>query len=182
MLINEVVAEARESIRSQIINAVDKDGGSTNEYFVRFTTVDQLGFSAKQTFGRSPDVGDANFSIDYIGAGKGHPALWFYPLKSYLTSQDLYAAEHPYIWLVRLKPTAWLQPVTDKTTEKQPAPRGKQRVGLLRLTTVPAAIFFQPGFDLVGKFYNHGGQHQRHGQVKGAPAPTFFDRVRGNKY
>ena len=182
MLINEVVTETRESIRSQIINAVEKDGGSPDDYFVRFTTVDQLGFSAKQTFGRSPDLGDPNFSVDYIGAGKGHPALWFYPLKSYLKSRDLYATQHPYVWLVRLKPTAWLQPVTDKTTQKQSAPAGKQRAGILRLNNIPAAIFFQPGFDLVGKFYDHSGQHQRHGQVKGAPAPSFFDRVRSNKY
>jgi hypothetical protein len=41
------------------------------------------------------------------------------------------------------------------------------------------AIFFEPAFDVVGRYYDYAGQHQRHGQVKGRPAPSFFDRVRG---
>jgi hypothetical protein len=43
----------------------------------------------------------------------------------------------------------------------------------------PAAIFFTHGFDVVGKYYDYAGQHQRHGEVKGKPTPSFFDRVRG---
>ena len=52
-------------------------------------------------------------------------------------------------------------------------------MGIMRHSNPPAAIFFEPGFDVVGKYYDYAGQHQRHGQVKGAPKPTFFDRVRG---
>lgn len=161
--------EAKVSIRDQIIAAVKKDGGNINDYFVRFTDYDQLGYSAKQMFGRTPDVDDPKFDIDYIGVKQGRPALWFYPLAFYLKSSNTYATEKPYVWLVKLKPDAWLQPVTSRTKEKLPAPSGKQRVGFLRKSTVPAAIFFRPAFDLVAKLYDYGGQHKRHGQVKGAP-------------
>lgn len=170
-----------ESVRDQIIRDVRTNGGSLDDYFVRFTDVDKLGFSAQQTFGRTPDVDDPKFNIDYIGTGTGHPALWFYPLQYYKRYLTMYGTDRPYVWLVKLKPTAWLQPVTSKTTQVEPAPEGKERVGILRLSDVPAAIFFKPGFDVVGKYYDYAGQHQRHGQVKGKPEPTFLDRLRGNR-
>lgn len=169
--------EAKTSIKDQILADVRKNG--PGEYFVRSTAVDKLGYSARQLFGRSPDMDDPAFDVDYIGSGKGRPALWFYPLKEYLKSQDLYANENPYVWLVKLKPTAWLQPARRGTKGVSPAPQGKQRVGIMRMSDSPAAIFFEPAFDVVGKYYDYGGQHQRHGQVKGAPPPSFFDRVRG---
>ena len=169
--------EAKTSIKDQILADVRKNG--PGEYFVRSTAVDKLGYSARQFFGRSPDMDDPAFDVDYIGSGKGRPALWFYPLKEYLKSQDLYANENPYVWLVKLKPTAWLQPARRGTKGVSPAPQGKQRVGIMRMSDSPAAIFFEPAFDVVGRYYDYGGQHQRHGQVKGAPTPSFFDRVRG---
>lgn len=172
--------EAKVSVRDQIIAAVKKDGGNIKDYFIRFTDVDQLSYSAKQKFGKTPDVGDTDFDPDYIGAGKGKPALWFYPLNYYLKQKDSYATEKPYVWLVKLKPNSWLQPVNYSTKEKMPSPTNKQRVGFLRKTTVPAAIFFQPGFELVGKFYDYGSQHQRHGQVKGpAKKPGIVSRLLG---
>lgn len=172
--------EAKVSVRDQIIAAVKQDGGNVKDYFIRFTDVDQLGYSAKQTFGRSPDLDDPAFDLDYIGAKQGKPALWFYPLAYYLKEPKNYAAEKPHAWLVKLKPTAWLQPTDYKTKEVLPAPAGQQRVGILRKTAVPAAIFFQPGFELVGKFYDYGGQHQRHGQVKGpAKKPGLVSRLMG---
>lgn len=182
MRLIEFVAEARvPSVRDQIRADVKKHG--PGDYFVRFTSVDRLGYSAKQPFARSPDVDDPNFSADYIGAGKGRRALWFYPLNFYLKSKDAYASENPYVFLVKLKPTAWLQPVNDQTKAVEPAPAGKKRVGLLRASSlIPAAIFFEPAFDVVGRYYDYAGQHQRHGQVKGPgarPKPSFFDRVRG---
>jgi hypothetical protein len=167
MKIIDIITEAKVSVRDQIIAAVKKDGGNVNDYFVRFTDVDQLGYSAKQTFGRTLDVDDAGFDPEYIGAKKGRPALWFYPLKYYLGQKESYATDKPYVWVVKLKPTAWLQPVSDSTKEKLPAPAGLERVGFLRKSTVPAAIFFKPGYELVAKIYDYGGQHQRHGQVKG---------------
>ena len=177
----EFIIEAKISVRAQIINDVRKNGGKADEYFVRFTDIDKLGFSAKQQFGRSPDVDDPAFTPDYIGAGKGNPALWFYPLKTYISDNDLYAIEKPYVWLVRLKPTSWLQPVDAKTTTKQEAPQGKERVGMLKnIRPFPAAIFFKPGFDVVGKYYDYGSQHKRHGEVKGKPEPTLFQRIRGD--
>lgn len=180
MKICEVIVEQRRpSIREQIIAAVKKDGGNLDEYFVRFTDVDRLGYSDRQVFGRSPDIDDPKFDVDYIGAGQGRRALWFYPLKFYLKNREAYASEQPYVWLVRLKPDAWLQTVTGKTQQVEPAPEGQQRVGILRLSNTPAAIFFRPGWELVSKFYNYAGQHQRHGEIKGPPGPSFFDRVRG---
>ena len=170
--------EAKTSIKDQILADVRRHG--PGEYFVRSTAVDRLGFSARQLFGRSPDMDDPAFDVDYIGAGKGRPALWFYPLKEYLKSQDLYANENPYVWLVKLKPTAWLQPARRGAKGVSPAPQGKQRVGIMRMSDSPAAIFFTPAFDVVGRYYDYSGQHRRHGKVKGAPAPSFFDRVRAN--
>jgi hypothetical protein len=61
----------------------------------------------------------------------------------------------------------------------QPAPEGQRRVGMFKQGNPPMAIFFEPAFDVVGRYYDYAGQHQRHGQVKGRPAPSFFDRVRG---
>jgi|688.fasta_scaffold03493_26 hypothetical protein len=167
------------SVRQQIINDVKKNGGNINEYFVRFTDSDKLGFSAKQGFGQTPDVDDPKFDVDYIGTGQGRRALWFYPLSYYLKDDKPYASEQPYVWLVRLKPNAWLQKVKHGDNKVVQAPEGKQRVGMLRMSLPPAAIFFTHGFDVVGKYYDYAGQHQRHGEVKGKPTPSFFDRVRG---
>ena len=170
--------EAKISIKDQILADVRKHG--PGEYFVRTTAADKLGFSARQVFGRSPDMDDPEFDVDYIGAGRGRPALWFYPLREYIKSNDLYATESPYTWLVKLRDNAWLQPARRSATGVAPAPQGKQRVGIMRMSDPPAAIFFKPAFDVVGRYYDYGSQHQRHGEVKGAPPPSFFDRVRGN--
>lgn len=180
MLIKELL-ESPQTIRDQIVADVRRLGGNVNDYYVRFTDVDKLGFSSKQKFGRSPDVDSTEFSIDYIGTKQGRPALWFYPLSYYLKHSDVYASKNPYAWLVKLKPDAWLQTVNNKTTDIETAPAGQQRVGLIRRSSVPAAIFFKPGFDVVGKYYDYASQHQRHGQVKGRPEPTFFDKIRGIK-
>jgi len=176
----EFVAEARvPSVRDQIIADVKKHG--PGDYFVRFTDVDKLGYSARQRFSKTPDADHPDFDVDYIGHGKGRPVFWFYPLKTYLDQNStVYAGEHPYAWLVKLKPDAWLQPVKRGDKGIQPAPAGKQRVGLMRMSSPPAALFFAHGFDVVGKYYNYATQHRRHGEVKGRPAPSFFDRVRGD--
>jgi hypothetical protein len=180
MLVTDVITEAKVSIKDQILADVRKSG--PGEYFVRTTDVDKLGFSARQKFGRSPDMDDPAFDVDYIGAGQGRPALWFYPLQEYLKSKDLYATESPYVWLVKLQDNAWLQPAKRGATGVASAPEGKQRVGIMRQSNPPAAIFFAPAFDVVGKYYDYGGQHQRHGQVKGPEARehSWFDRIRGN--
>lgn len=177
----EFVIEAKvPSVRDQIRADVAKHGGSADEYFVRFTDFEKLGFSANQGFGQTPDVDDPKFDVDYIGMGRGRRALWFYPLSTYLQTPDAYASDKPFAWLVRLKPDAWLQTVRrgDKPEVKSPPP-GKQRVGLLRMSTPPAAIFFTYGFDVVGQYYNYAERHRRHGEVRGAPPPSLFDRIRG---
>ena len=168
MRAREFVIEAQHSIRDQIIHAVDINGGSLDDYFVRFTKRDHLGFSDQQTFGRFPDVDDPDFDIDRITAqARGRRVLWFYPLKTYLSAREgTYAMDFPYVWLVKLKPNAWLQTVRSGDREVKPAPAGKERVGILRMSFTPAALFFKHGFDLIGKFYDYAGQHQRHGQVK----------------
>jgi hypothetical protein len=177
----EFVTEARvPSVRDQIIADVRKHGGSSEDYFVRFTGQDKLGFSARQGFGQTPDVDHPRFNVDYIGQGQGRRALWFYPLSYYLKQNNAYATEQPYAWLVKLRPNAWLQTVRRGDNQVKPAPPGQQRVGILRMSDPPAAIFFTYGFDVVGRYYDYAKQHQRHGQVKGRPEPSFFDRVRGN--
>ena len=56
MRAEEFVKEARVPlVRDQIIADVKKHGGNSNEYFVRFTNTDKLGFSSKQWFGQTPD-------------------------------------------------------------------------------------------------------------------------------
>lgn len=189
MRANEFITEAKvPSVRNQIIADVKKHGGSADDYFVRYTDADKMGFSARQRFAHTPDVDHPKFNVDYIGHGEGRRSLWFYPLKMYLDqSKTLYASEQPYVWLVKLKPDAWLQPVNRGDTQVKAAPAGKERVGMIRMSQPPAAIFFKPAFDIVGKYYDYAMMHRsthQHGQVKGpsaAPKPSFFDRVRGYK-
>lgn len=177
----EILSEAKQSIRGQILNDILKHGGNTDQYFVRFTDIDKLGFSAKQTFGKTLDVDDPDFYPEYIGAGKGKPALWFYPLQTYLKNSDLYAGEYPYVWLIKLKNNAWLQKVTSSTKELQNAPAGKERVGILRMIKPwPAAIFFKPAFEVVGKYTDFKKLHKQHGLIKGKPTPTLFQKIRGD--
>ena len=165
----EGIVEAKESIKDQLEKAYLQDGGDISQYFVRSSKVDKLGFSPKQIFARSPDLDHPKYDIDYIGNSVGNPALWFYPLTYYLKSPEVFTKGYPYIWLVKLKPDAWLQPVDKFTKTKQDAPQGKERVGIIRKALTPSAIFFKPAFDVVDKFYDYGGQHKRHGEVKGAP-------------
>lgn len=186
MRAHDFIAERQiPSVRGQILDAVRRDGGSPREYFVRFTDIDKIGFSDQQKFKRHLDVDDPNFTITGLGNSirqEGRRALWFYPLREYLSrmAQGQYAMDFPYVWLVRIRPDAWLQPVGYKDTEVQPAPPGRRRVGLLKGGLNPQAVFFEPAFEVVGRYYDYAGQHQRHGQVQGRPPPTFFDRVRGD--
>jgi hypothetical protein len=177
----EFLTEAQvPPVRDQIRADYSKSGGDIEDYFVRFTDVDRLGFSARQAFARTPDADDPRYDNDYIGAGQGRRALWFYPLAAYLRDvQGFYATDKPYLWLVKIKPTAWLQPMARDERGVQPAPEGQRRVGMFKQGNPPMAIFFEPAFDVVGRYYDYAGQHQRHGQVRGRPAPSFFDRVRG---
>ena len=182
MLIQDVIVEARvPSVKDQILADVQKHG--PGEYFVRFTDMDKLGFSGRQWFGQTPDVDHPKFDVDYIGHGVGRRALWFYPLATYLDqNKTVYASEQPYAWLVKLKPDAWLQPVKRGDNKLQQPPAGKERVGIMRYSTPPAAIFFTHGYDVIGRYYNYAQRHRRHGEVKGPSAglkPSFFDRVRG---
>jgi hypothetical protein len=187
MKITEIITEAKvPSVRDQIIADVKKHG--PGDYFVRFTDIDKLGFSARQMFSHTPDVDHPKFDVDYIGHSIGRRALWFYPLKTYLDpNKMLYADEQPWVWLVKLKPNAWLQTVNRGDNKLESPPPGKERVGILRMSSPNAAIFFKPGFDVVGKYYDYAKTHKRthqHGQVKGPsarPKPSFFDRVRGYK-
>ena len=182
MKVHDIVEAKVPSVRDQILADIKKNGGSINEYFVRFTDQDKLGFSARQEFGKTPDVGHPKFSVDYIGQGVGRRALWFYPAGYYLGNKyGSYATDLPYAWLVKLKPDAWLQTVDKDDAQVEPAPEGKERVGILRMSKPPAAIFFTYGFDVIGRYYNYAEQHRRHGEVKGAPEPSFFQKIR-NKF
>ena len=183
MRANEFLTEAQvPSVREQIIADVKKHGGDSSEYFVRYTGIDKLGFSAKQWFNRTPDVDHPKFDIDYIGHKEGRLALWFYPLAVALDQRKMvYASEQPYAWLVRLKPDAWLQTVKNNNVKLENPPEGKERVGILRMSRPPAAIFFKPAFDVIGRYYDYAGRHKRHGEVKGRPAPTLFQRIRGER-
>jgi hypothetical protein len=94
-------------------------------------------------------------------------------------TRGVYAEEQPYVWLIKLKPDAWLQPVRRGDKELQKPPAGKQRVGIMRYSNPPAAIFFTHGYNVIGRYYDYAKRHQRHGDVKGRPEPSFFDRIRG---
>lgn len=181
MRAQEFLFEAKvPSVRDQIIADIKKHGGDISEYFVRFTDQDKLGFSDRQTFKRTPDLDHPKFDFDALGQNVGRRSLWFYPATYYLNDKyGTYATDLPYVWLVRLKPDAWLQTVDQRTKNFEPGPPGKQRVGIIRLTRPPAAIFFTYGFDIVGRYYDYAGQHRRHGEVKGKPAASWFDRIRG---
>jgi len=186
MRAHELLLEGRgPTIRGQILNDVYRDGGNFRDYFVRFTDVDKIGFSDQQKFKRHFDLDDPEFTITGLGNSlrqAGRRALWFYPLKEYLSrfSQGQYAMDFPYAWLVRIRPNAWLQPIGPRDQPQvKPAPAGKRRVGILKGGLNPQAVFFEPAFEVVGRYYNYAGQHQRHGQVRGRSKPTFFDRVRG---
>ena len=141
----------RSDARTEIENMSVILPGSTDEYFVRFTDQDRVGFSARQHYGRTPDVDDPRYDPMALPQRQGRPALWFYPLSTYLHNRNLFASQHPYTWLVRLKPTAWLQRVGRDS--KDDAPAGRERVGMLTKDSgVPMAVFFKPAFDVVDRW------------------------------
>jgi hypothetical protein len=183
MRINEILSEGQPPIKDRIIAAIKQDGGNINDYFIRFSDVDQLGYSGRQTFGRTPDVDDPKFTVDYIGALKGRRALWFYPAKFLLNSKDLFRTDSPYVFIVKLKPDAWLQVVKRGDKKVVDAPQGKERVGMIRMSDTPAAIFFRPGYQLVSKLVNYKATHKQHGRVKGPEAApkSFLQSIR-NKF
>jgi len=169
MRFREILSEGQPPIKDRIIDAIKKDGGNINDYFIRFSDIDQLGYSGKQTFGKTPDVDDPKFTVDYIGALKGKRALWFYPAKFLLSSKELFRTEAPYVFIVKLKPSAWLQTVKRGDKKIIDAPQGKERVGMIRMSNTPAAIFFRPGYQLVSRLVNYKALHKQHGLVKGPP-------------
>ena len=175
MRFTEILTEGQPPIKDRIRDAIKQDGGNINDYYIRFSDVDQLGYSGKQIFGRTPDVDDPKFSVDYIGALKGKRALWFYPAKYFLSSKEAYRGDQPYVFIVKLKPNAWLQTVKRGDKKVIDAPEGKERVGMLRMSDTPAAIFFKPGYQLVSKLVNYKVLHKDHGLVKGPP--TMFQKI-----
>lgn len=150
MRAGEFVTE-RSDPRQEIENMAAILPGDMDDYFVRFTDQDKIGFSARQHYGRTPDVDDPDYDPMALPRGRGRPALWFYPLRTYLQGGELFASDHPYTWLVRLRPGAWLQRVGKE--EKTHVPAGKTRVGMIsREQGVPMAIFFQPAFDVIDRW------------------------------
>lgn len=150
MRAQEFLIERAERARDAIENIVSM--GDADDYFVRFTDIDKLGYSAKQDFGRTPDIGSADYDPDALPRKTGRPALWFYPAKYYLQNQNLFASNKPYTWLVKKRPNAYLQP-TAKATHPS-APEGMTRAGLMhRESGVPVAIFFRPEFDVVDRWH-----------------------------
>jgi len=149
MRARDLISE-RASVRDEIENVSVMLPGSPDEYFVRFTDQDKIGFSARQHFGRTPDVDDPDFDPLGLPRPAGRPALWFYPLRTYLRNRDLFASEKPYTWLVRLRPDAWLQRLGQ---DDRTPPAGKTRVGMIRRDQgLPIAIFFRPAFDVVDRW------------------------------
>ena len=149
MIIKEIITE-RATARDEIENVSVMLPGSPDEYFIRFTDQDKIGFSARQHFGRTPDVDNPDFDPLGLPRPAGRPALWFYPLRTYLRNRDLFASEKPYTWLVRLRPDAWLQRLGQ---DDRTPPAGKTRVGMIRRDQgLPIAIFFRPAFDVVDRW------------------------------
>ena len=149
--LDEIKITERSDARTEIENMSVILPGSRDEYFVRFTDQDKVGFSAKQHFGRTPDVDDPDYDPTALPGKRGRPALWFYPLDTYLKKNELFASDHPYTWLVRLRPDAWLQKIDRE--DKDDVPRGKQRVGMItRSEGVPMEVFFRPAFDVIDRW------------------------------
>lgn len=155
--------------------------GDLDEYFIRFTDVDKIGFSAQQHFGRMRDTDDPEFDPDSLYDPKGRPALWFYPLRYYLEKKKsgLFASENPYVWLVRIRPDAWLQPVKNRASAGSPP--GKRRVGVLKSDAgVPIAVFFEPAFDVIDRW--HQPPQKSNKQAKDADAVNelqILSKVKG---
>jgi hypothetical protein len=152
MRFQEFITEKQDP-RTEIENMSTILPGGIDEYFVRFTDQDKIGFSAKQHWGRMRDIDDPKFDANNLLDRGGRPALWFYPLRYYLSGKnaELFASEYPYVWLVRIRPDAWLQPIDKWLKKKQPV--GKRRVGILKFDAgVPMAVFFQPAFDVIDRW------------------------------
>lgn len=178
MRFSEILSEGQPPIKDRIVDAIKKDGGNINDYFIRFSDIDQLGYSGRQSFGKTPDVDDPKFSVDSIGALTGRRALWFYPAKFLLNSKGLFRTDSPYIFIVKLKPSAWLQVVKRGDKKVIDAPQGKERVGIIRMSDVPAVIFFKPGYQLVSKLVNYKAMHKQHGFVKGPPSKSILQKIK----
>lgn len=150
MRAHEFLSE-RADVRTEIENLATVLPGDINDYFVRFTDQDKIGYSARQHFGRTPDIDDPRYDADALPSKTGRPALWFYPLRTYLKNPSLYASDKPYVWLVRLRPNAFLQAATDKSVEQRP---GWTRAGIMkREGGLPMAVFFRPEFDVVDRWH-----------------------------
>ena len=155
MRAHEFLAE-RADVRTEIENLATVLPGDINDYFVRFTDQDKIGYSARQHFGRTPDIDDPRYDADALPSKTGRPALWFYPLRTYLKNPSLYASDKPYVWLVRLRPNAFLQSATDKSVEQRP---GWTRAGIMKQEGgLPMAVFFRPEFDVIDRWHDQRRQ------------------------
>jgi len=192
MQIQEIVVERRAQagqnvrvpLRQQILQIIQKNGGTIDDYWVSSTTVDHLGFYGgdshhpqpeKTRPGRAFDVPMGAFQdqrkysspeyATYGGAAywgdkptQQRYGLWFMPLKKVFKQLEM--GQYPYLrnflFLVRLRDTAWLQPV-DNWQKLRAAvvgirpPSGKSKVGQYNPES-NIAVFFKPAYQIVGKW------------------------------
>lgn len=171
-------------ISTQIQQIIQKNGGTIDDYWVSSTTVDRLGFYGGSNRGTNPEVtrpgkapvvptkafqGQRKYRAPEYATyaqpldtqpkdTKTQYGLWFMPLKSAIKGLTVgrYPYMREYLFLVKLKDDAWLQPVN--TLQKLKAnlvgikpPPGKRKVGQYNSSS-NIAVLFEPAFNIVGKW------------------------------
>lgn len=170
---------------SQQVDAIiKKHGGTINDYWINSSAVDHLGFYGgnkkhpipwRTRPGQAFDVPTKPFqqqrkyrsaeyatigTATYSGTGPRNVkyGLWFMPLKAALPSLNdaTYTYLRNFVFLVKLKDDAWLQPVDPMGTTRANLiginpPAGKHKVGQFNRDT-NIAVLFEPAFNIVGKW------------------------------
>jgi hypothetical protein len=167
---------------TQITHIINKHGGTINDYLIHNSSVNRIGFYGGTP--RNPDakswekdtrpmsapvVSDKPFSKQFTGystperGGLG-PAgserkygTWFTPLNkaiNVIKSKESLPFSNTYVFLVKLKPNAWLQPVDTLSRIKtnlvgSKPPSGKERVGQYSSSS-GIAVLFKSAYDVVG--------------------------------
>jgi hypothetical protein len=170
------------SVFDQIANIIKKHGGNIDDYYIHNSAVDHLGFyggkeSNNDEWWKSskplsaPVVSNKPFQKQLLGfstpergglgpkGGERKYGLWFTPLKyciKLIQQGHSLPFANNFTFLVKKKPTAWLQPVNTLNRIRAnligiPVPSGMEHVGQFSPSS-KIAVFFKPAFDIVGKW------------------------------
>lgn len=174
----------KRTFRQEIMAIVDRHGGELDRYWISSSLVDRLGFYGGDSSHPRPEVtrpgralvvptrafsGQIRFhspeyatygGADYTGIGKPQESygVWFMPLTKSLEllERGQYPYLRNYLFLVKQRDTAWLQPVNSLQRLRAnivgiSPPRGQEKVGQYNPST-GIAVFFRPAYDVVGRW------------------------------